>query len=119
MRAAEHAANVTSERLEGAGDAEGELAARTFLGFVDFGASATDHLVGCFALCVEDLRGCETSVDGATVEGAFVPPPRPTVAARALVAMVHHPSETFGSIGILSCLLAAIALATRKRPRAK
>jgi hypothetical protein len=117
IRSGEHAGSVTSERIDGTGDAEGALAARTFLGFVDAGDSA-GHLVGCFALCVRDLD-CQASVDRSTLEGAFVPSPRPTMAVRALVAMVHHPSATFGSMAILSCLLGVVALVTRKRPRAK
>jgi hypothetical protein len=115
----EHAGSVTSERIDGSGDAEGVLVARTFLGFVDSGDAAAGHLMGCFALCVADLRGCRASVDGAVVEGAFVPSPRPTMATRALVAMVHHPSATFESIAALSCVLGVVALVTRKRPRTK
>jgi hypothetical protein len=118
VRSSEHAGSVTSEQIDGAGDAEGALAARTFLGFVDAG-DAAGHLVGCFALCVTNLHGCQASVDRSTLEGAFVPSPRPTTAVRALVAMVHHPTATFGSMAILSCLLGVIALVTRKRPRTK
>jgi hypothetical protein len=119
VRSTEHTRNVTSERIEGAGDAEGALAARTFLGFVDAGDAAEGHLVGCFALCVADLHACEASVRDADVYGRFVPSPRPTTAVRALVAMVHHPSATFGCLALLSCVLGVVAVVTRKRPRTK
>jgi hypothetical protein len=109
---------VTSEQIDGSGDAEGVLAARTFLGFVD-GGEAAGHLVGCFALCVADLDTCRESVNGAVLEGAFVPSPRPTMATRALLGVLRHPSAAFGSVAVLSCLLGVVAVATRKRPRTK
>jgi hypothetical protein len=118
VRSTDHAGSVTSEQIDGSGDAEGVLAARTFLGFVD-GGDAAGHLVGCFALCVADLDACRESVDGAVLEGAFVPSPRPTMATRALLGVLHHPSAAFGSVAVLSCLLGVVAVATRKRPRTK
>lgn len=119
VRSIEHTGRVTSERIDGAGEAEGELAARTFIGFADAGDAPGGRLVGCFALCVADLRECRASIDGAAVEGTFVAAPRPTPAVSALLAVVHHPSATFGALAILSFLLGVIAVVTRKRPRAK
>lgn len=110
---------VTTEWLDGSGEAESRLAARTFLGFADSGDPAAGHLVGCFALCIADLHGCRTSVERATVEGTFVDAPHPTLSVRALVAMVHHPTATFGSLALLCALVGILAVVTRKRPRTK
>jgi hypothetical protein len=110
---------VMEQRLEGAGDAEHRLAARTFLGFVRGAGSSPDQLVGCFALCVDDLPACEGSVERATVEGAFVPPPPATLSVRAAVWTVHHPSVS-STLGVAFVLLAGVALlVTRRRPRTK
>jgi hypothetical protein len=119
VQSTERAGHVISERLEGAGDAQGELVARAFLGFVDAGKATAGHLVGCFVLCVADPAGCRSSVDGAAMEGAFVPSPRPTMEVRAILAMVHHPSATYGSMALVCGLLGVIAIVTRKRPRTK
>jgi hypothetical protein len=119
VRATAHSGGVTSEWIDGVGDAEPMLRAKTFLGFVDPGDGVAGRLVGCFALCIGDLDPCQSSVEGARVEGAFVDAPVPTPAVRALVAMVHHPSATFASIAILSFLLGVVAVVTRKRPRPK
>jgi len=109
----------TSERIEGAGDAQGQLVARTFLGFVDGGDVSPGPLVGCFALCMSDLAACAPSVEGASVEATFVAAPRPTLGVRAVVAMAHHPSLTATSALTLSLVAAVVALATRRRPRTK
>ncbi len=111
----EHGAGSTSERIEGTGDAEGQLVAKTFLGFVDPGKG----LVGCFALCTAALPDCATSVDRATVLADFVPAPAPTLAVRAVVAMAHHPSVTAEAALTFGLLAGVVAVVTRRRPRAK
>jgi hypothetical protein len=112
-------AGVVQQRLEGAGDAQHLLAARTFLGFVRGTDALSTQLVGCFALCVNDLSGCEGSVERATVEAAFVPPPPPTFSVRAAVWTVHHPSASL-TLGLAFALFAGVALVlTRRRPRTK
>jgi hypothetical protein len=115
----EHVGARTSERIEGVGDAAGQLVAKTFLGFVDAGDGSPGSLVGCFALCTVDLPACEPSVERAGVEAAFVAPPQPTLAVRAVVAMAHHPSFTAASVLTLSLLAGVMAVATRRRPRTK
>jgi hypothetical protein len=115
----EHTGTSTRERIEGTGDAAGQIAARTFLGFVDAGDGSAGLLVGCFALCTKDLAACGPSVEGATVAAEFVPAPRPTLAVRAVVAMAHHPSITAASALTLSLLAGVVAVATRRRPRTK
>jgi hypothetical protein len=119
VRSIEHAGGLTSEWLDGTGDAGTELTARTFLGFVDTGEVAARRLVACFALCASDRHACQASVDGASVDGTFVRAPPPTPTVRALVTMAHHPSATLGSLAILSSLLGILAVVTRKRPRTK
>jgi hypothetical protein len=115
----EHTGATTSERIEGAGDATGQLVAKTFLGFVDGGHGSPGPLVGCFALCTTDLPACAPSVEHATVDAAFVAPPAPTLAVRAVVAMAHHPSVTAASALTASLLAGVVAVATRRRPRTK
>jgi hypothetical protein len=110
---------VTSQLLEGAGDAEHLLAARTFLGFVGGRDTPSGRLVGCFALCVTDLPSCESSVDRATVDAEFVPPPAPTLLLRAVVSMVHHPSVAMTLALAFSLLVGGVLVATRRRPRTK
>jgi hypothetical protein len=115
----EHTGASTSEHIVGAGDAEGRLVARTFLGFVDAGDGSAGPLVGCFALCTRDLAACEPSVEKATMVASFVPAPQPTLAVRAIVAMAHHPSVTAASALTFSILAGVVALVTRRRPRTK
>jgi hypothetical protein len=115
----EHLGAMTSERLEGVGDAADRLVAKTFLGFVDAGDGSPGSLAGCFALCTMDLPACEPSVERAGVDAAFVAPPPPTLAVRAVVAMAHHPSLSAASALTLSLLAGVIAVATRRRPRTK
>jgi len=110
--------SLISRLHEGAGDAEHLLVARTFLGFVGDDARPT-RLVGCFALCVPDLESCAKSVERATVTGAFVPPPPPTVPVQAALSLVHHSFFAFTLALVLSLLLGGTLVATRRRPRAK
>jgi hypothetical protein len=115
----ERDARLTSQRLEGAGDAEHLLAARTFLGFVGGRDAPSGSLVGCFALCVADLPRCGASIEKATMSAEFVPPPPATLALRAVVSMVQHPSLTL-AVALSFSLLACTALVvTRRRPRTK
>jgi len=109
----------TSERILGSGDAEGQLVAKTFLGFVDAGDGSPGSLVGCFALCTTDLPACAPSVERANVEATFVAAPPPTLLVRAVVAMAHHPSVTAASVLAVSVLACVVAVATRHRPRTK
>jgi hypothetical protein len=115
----EHTGTETTERIEGAGDAAGQIAARTFLGFVDAGEGSAGLLVGCFALCTKDLAACGPSVERATVAAPFVPAPKPTLTVRAVVAMAHHPSVTAFSALTFALLAGVVAVATRRRPRTK
>jgi hypothetical protein len=119
VASAEHTGTSTTERIEGTGDAAGQIAARTFLGFVDAGDGAAGLLVGCFALCTKDLAACGPSVEHATVAAEFVPAPRPTLAVRAVVVMAHHPSITAFSALIFALLAGVVAVVTRRRPRTK
>jgi hypothetical protein len=114
----EHTDTMVSQRLVGKGAAEDQLVARTFLGFTDPGGGAPE-LVGCFVLCVGELPECRADVEDARVEAVFVPPPPPTLAVRAVVAMAHHPSLTLSSTLTLALLAALVAVATRRRPRTK
>jgi hypothetical protein len=113
-RSTSHARNVLDQRLEGAGEAEGQLAARILLGFE---AGTPPRLAGCYLLCT--LGECDTSIDRAIAPGPYVPPPAPSLALRAVVALVHHPLAATWTLLGLSCLLVTIAVVTRKRPRAK
>jgi hypothetical protein len=122
VASSEHVGASTREHIVGAGEAEGRLVARTFLGFVDAGDGSAGPLVGCFALCATDrtdLAACAPSVEEATIVASFVPAPQPTLAVRAIVAMAHHPSVTAASALTFSILAGVVALVTRRRPRTK
>jgi hypothetical protein len=109
---------VTREILEGQGDAEHQLAAQTFLGFVA-PAGGPQELLGCFALCTVDLPACNPSVADATVAAEFVQPPAASLPLRLIVLAVHHPSTSLGA-GLTLCFVFALVLvATRRRPRTK
>jgi hypothetical protein len=114
-----HEGGFTTQRIVGAGEAEHQLSARTFLGFVEGEHAASGRLVGCLALCASDLPHCERSVDGATVSAVFVPSPEPTLSVRAVVAMAHHPGTTLATALGGSLLLGLAAVLTRRRPRTK
>jgi hypothetical protein len=111
---------VTRELLEGRGDAEHQLSAQVFLGFVDPRESGgRPTLAGCFALCTADLPACGASVTEASVAADFVPPPPPTLSVRAALAIVGHPSTSVGVALTLCILLGAMLIVTRRRPRTK
>jgi hypothetical protein len=114
----ERSANVMRQDLAGTGEAEGKLAARLFLGFAERTAERPE-LVGCFALCAGDARECEPSVRQATVDAVFVPRPPASLALRAVLGMVHHPSASLAGALSLALVLGAVLVLTRRRPRAK
>ncbi len=91
-------------------------AARSEQGFV---AAGDPTLASCFVLCA-DKRGpprCANQVATTTTSRSFVPAPTPGAALRALSFLVHHPTETAWGGAALLTTLAALAIATRKRPK--
>jgi hypothetical protein len=122
--------NVTRERLEGTGDAEGALTGQVFLGFTPSATAITSasrdaepteqaNLVGCFALCTGAQAGCEESVVAATASHDFVAPPPPSLSLRAVLGMIHHPTATLAWTLALSLLVGFVLVTTRRRPRTK
>jgi hypothetical protein len=99
------------QSYEGAGDGERALFSRAWLGFVP------GEAIACFSLCVDREARCAKEARGARATGPFVPPPPPSPMLRALVAMVHHPSETGWGLAGFVCALGTAAVATRKRTR--
>jgi hypothetical protein len=95
--------------------------ARTFLGFDE------SRLYACVAVCASrydrtgtgaDANECARVMVGARLEGSRAPPgPSPILAG--ISTAVHHPRHTLLIVLGLVLLVAALAIVTRKRPRAR
>lgn len=107
-----HVASVAPGQrvLEGDG-----LAAKTLVGFTSGGA-----VHACFVACIGP-RGaaapCREYVDAARLTGPIVAAPETSASLAAVVAMVHHPRETFVCFVAFVCAMGLAAIALRPRPR--
>ena len=93
--------------------------ARTWLAFTGGPSQGGEPYAahGCMAVCA---RGdCGDAVSHATLTGTLAAPPPASRGLRALLALVHHPRVTALGGVILACIAGAIAIATRRRPRAR
>jgi hypothetical protein len=102
---------VTEQWLVGEGNEP--TTARTFLGFTSPGGEA--HVVGCFVLCAPSSPACDETMRVAAPTTAFVPPPQPNAALRALLLAVHHSRAT--ALGAIALFVVAGVVAVWQRPR--
>ena len=94
--------------------------ARTFLGF------DRESAFTCFAVCAArspepanaTAAACNEVVVRARLDGGTLPP-RPGVALRAVTWAVHNPRPTSLAFGAATVLVGALAVATRRKPRAR
>jgi len=89
--------------------------ARTFLGF------GGTNVHSCFVVCGGpngEPSACTEVVVRARLEGGDVPP-RPGILLGAVTWAVHHPSTTATAFAAVVLLGAVVAIATRRKPRAR
>jgi hypothetical protein len=121
------AANITGFAVETFDDASGALALRaagggptvgftkTFLGFGE------TNVHSCFVVCAGPNAApaaCNEVVVRTRLVGGDAPP-QPGIALRTVTWAVHHPSTTATAFGATVLLGAVIAVATRRKPRAR
>lgn len=88
---------------------------RTFVGF------GGTNVHSCFAVCAGPNAApapCNEVVVQTRLVGGDAPP-KPGVALRAVTWAVHHPSNTASAFAAVTLIGAALAVATRRKPRAR
>jgi hypothetical protein len=105
--------DVLGLRASGGGPTVGQT--RTFIGF------GGTNVHSCFAVCAGPNAAppaCNEVVVQTRLVGGDAPP-RPGLALQAVTWAVHHPSTTATTFAVVTLLGAVLAIATRRKPRAR
>jgi hypothetical protein len=112
---------LLSQRFQGQGTrreapSEVSIEGRHVLAF----AGEDREAVLCTLVCIEPsgrAPRCATLVEAASLEGALMEAPPPSLLVRALIAAATHPARAGALAVVLGALVVAVILARRPRPR--